>query len=617
MFETVEAANAYYALYTTGAAVDPVTAGSNNGTVCKDSQGADNNSAFVVGWVGFGQKMVAAGYSIDGAAIEWNGVLNGVAADDPVCDPANGGEFAMRYNISAPLTDLTYGAHNVKFYVELEDTTIVLIHEIACETKDPSAIEDSTVDFDSTANADLSGAFTFGPGAGPEGCNYTTAPYKMTGINQLTTRMEGTYVWTVSNYASTKAAWGTLFVRGLPNPNFGDGNYYGHDSKGEDSIGCVGIYINIFEGKLRINVKGMGDGNVPVPNWVEVPYEGKDLTIADDGHKIAIYNGETLIAGIIIEGDVAGMAESATVMLPDGTYTTFTDLAVASSVMGSDIGFIARSADVTFDATTLKPLAGATIPAIPEIPAPAMTSDKTEYMVGEPIMITAKGEGKDWVGIANRGAQESIAYYYVADVSGQTVNLFEKAGAPDGPLTSLPAGEYTLYLIPNDQALAGSTPIAAIDITIVEAPATDWKVDLTTIAGHAVDWTDAGISGAFFKLGYGSTIALGEVDLSKYSSVKISYCCDGSDVTKQNFEDASSLAIGLKNEASSYGQVTDDNFTGDIAHTDMVFSSNGWGSGIRDAVVDLSTVDYNGNVWVTVHNPAGTEIAITGIEFIV
>jgi hypothetical protein len=62
--------------------------------------------------------------------------------------------------------------------------------------------------------------------------------------------------------------------------------------------------------------------------------------------------------------------------------------------------------------------------------------------------------------------------------------------------------------------------------------------------------------------------------------------------------------------------VTTDNFDGDIAHTDMVFSSHGWAGGARDAVVDLTNVDYNGNVWVAVHNPAGTEIAISAIEFI-
>ena len=67
---------------------------------------------------------------------------------------------------------------------------------------------------------------------------------------------------------------------------------------------------------------------------------------------------------------------------------------------------------------------------------------------------------------------------------------------------------------------------------------------------------------------------------------------------------------------SSYGQGTTDDFSGDIAHADMVFSNVGYFAGARDAVVDLSDVTYNGNVWVALHNPANTMIVITGIEFI-
>ena len=135
-------------------------------------------------------------------------------------------------------------------------------------------------------------------------------------------------------------------------------------------------------------------------------------------------------------------------------------------------------------------------------------------------------------------------------------------------------------------------------------------------AGFRADFAAAGYNAPLQLLGYAMAIDLGNIDLSKYSAVKITYGCDGGPVTEANFANASSLAIGLKSEASSYGQVTTDNFDGDIAHTDMVFSSNGWAGGARDAVVDLTNVDYNGNVWVAVHNPAGTEIAISAIEFI-
>lgn len=135
--------------------------------------------------------------------------------------------------------------------------------------------------------------------------------------------------------------------------------------------------------------------------------------------------------------------------------------------------------------------------------------------------------------------------------------------------------------------------------------------------GYKADFAAAGYHAPLQLLGYDVTIDLGTIDLSLYSAVKITYGCDGSPATAENFANASSLAIGLKSEGTSYGQATDDNFNGDIAHTDMVFSSNGWATGAREAVVDLSEVDYNGNVWVAVHNPLGGEIAISAIEFVI
>ena len=152
-----------------------------------------------------------------------------------------------------------------------------------------------------------------------------------------------------------------------------------------------------------------------------------------------------------------------------------------------------------------------------------------------------------------------------------------------------------------------------------EAPAVEnLVIDMSTLggAGYRADFAAAGYNAPLQVLGYGVAIDLGEIDLSKYSAVKITYGCDGGTGTEANFAAASSLAIGLKSTNTSYGQETADNFDGDIAHTDMVFSSNGWASGAREAVVDLTNVDYNGNVWVAVHNPAGTEIAISAIEFI-
>jgi hypothetical protein len=126
----------------------------------------------------------------------------------------------------------------------------------------------------------------------------------------------------------------------------------------------------------------------------------------------------------------------------------------------------------------------------------------------------------------------------------------------------------------------------------------------------------AGLDKPAFQLGYNNWIAIGEMDLAKYSAVRIGYSFNGSETTENAFNEASSKAIGLKSTASSYGQVTTDNFEGDIAHTDMVFSAGG-ASDIRYAEIDLTAIDYNGQVYVTIHNPAGTVVIIESVTFVV
>ena len=153
-------------------------------------------------------------------------------------------------------------------------------------------------------------------------------------------------------------------------------------------------------------------------------------------------------------------------------------------------------------------------------------------------------------------------------------------------------------------------------VDIPEMPA--WVVDMSTMKGqkgYNESSNALGIYSPYMFLEYNFNVYLGSVDLSKYSRVEITYCCDGSDITKDQFASSSSLAIGLKSENSSYGYDRTDNFDGDIAHTDMVFVDRSWAPGARTAVVDLSEITYNGEVWMAIHNPGGTFVAIMDIRF--
>ncbi len=94
----------------------------------------------------------------------------------------------------------------------------------------------------------------------------------------------------------------------------------------------------------------------------------------------------------------------------------------------------------------------------------AISMPKTEFKVGEDVLVTASGEGTDWVGLYKEGdtpgGPASTAWYYVTEHNGEEYAI----------TNSLPAGNYTMGLYLNDgYDLFGE----AIPFTVVadEAPA--------------------------------------------------------------------------------------------------------------------------------------------------
>ena len=147
-----------------------------------------------------------------------------------------------------------------------------------------------------------------------------------------------------------------------------------------------------------------------------------------------------------------------------------------------------------------------------------------------------------------------------------------------------------------------------------------YEVDISTLAdqdGYRANYIGAGYANPLLVLGYNRCIALGEMDLSKYTTLRIQYGCDGGAGTEANFAALNGdTPIGLKSTESSYGNCGTYEMDGDIAHGDMVFSSIGWAGGARWIEIDLTGVDYNGEVFLTVHNPMSTQIAISEIQFV-
>ena len=104
----------------------------------------------------------------------------------------------------------------------------------------------------------------------------------------------------------------------------------------------------------------------------------------------------------------------------------------------------------------------------PPVNTELLSADKTTYAVGEAITITAVGSGTDWVGIAPKGAQGSIRWWYVTSVGSGTP--FDLLTTVDGQQLSgaLPAGEYEIRLIANDQNWSSGAVLASLTVTITE-----------------------------------------------------------------------------------------------------------------------------------------------------
>ncbi len=326
--------------------------------------------------------------------------------------------------------------------------------------------------------------------------------YGVSSFTSMVTNTNGAYAYTV-DVVSTDGPEGfaSIFLRGIQNASI-EKEYYGQDGHDGDSssMGGAGIYLNVIQKDgaptLRVNLKTYNGAYVP--NITYIPINSQTITVADNGNCVSIMAGDELVATIKISGTkdygldaVAAdeLAATAVMTLADGSEIVYEDACVAASHI-SQVGIATRTGSIAFNRVSLMPFSSVAIPSFPEA-VEYLSSDKDDYIVGEPIIITALGEGKDWVGIAERGADLSLAWYYVADVSGQAVNFFEIAqdNATSTAFTSLPAGEYTLYLLPDDQSLRDGTPVAQKDITVHEPIEIDYVTD-----GLVSCYTGAGYS---------------------------------------------------------------------------------------------------------------------------
>ena len=161
-----------------------------------------------------------------------------------------------------------------------------------------------------------------------------------------------------------------------------------------------------------------------------------------------------------------GKGREAYLSLPAGEYTVFLMPNDHSVKSGYDL--ILAKVDITIVAAEQAPVTNDYI-----------KTDKTEYIVGEPIMVSASSanaSGKDWVGIWPRGEMGASIYWeYLADIGKDKafdIRHAAHSGSSRSAYFGIPAGEYTLYLIPNDLTGNNGIPVAlaTVDITVKDDP---------------------------------------------------------------------------------------------------------------------------------------------------
>ena len=119
---------------------------------------------------------------------------------------------------------------------------------------------------------------------------------------------------------------------------------------------------------------------------------------------------------------------------------------------------------------------------------PMLTTNKTTYIEGEPIIINAastNASGKDWLGITVKGdaTNAAIRWNYLTETTADfDIRKASRLGKNRNDLYSIPAGEYTVFIIPDDLTVKNGYDkrLASIDITVIPGDgSTETPVDPT------------------------------------------------------------------------------------------------------------------------------------------
>ncbi|MEE1314282.1 MAG: metallophosphoesterase [Faecalimonas sp.] len=162
-----------------------------------------------------------------------------------------------------------------------------------------------------------------------------------------------------------------------------------------------------------------------------------------------------------LNGNTSGTAVNIRTGTAGGSYPSLLDIPAGEYKL-----ILYTGDDYTSAASTVN------ISVIEDPDAPVLSTNKTEYVEGEDIMVTAIGSGKDWVALYPADQElpsgAYIYYYYVAqgsNTSGSAVNILAGTAGPRTDLADVPAGDYMVVLLENDTY---DTILETVYITVTE-----------------------------------------------------------------------------------------------------------------------------------------------------
>ena len=240
------------------------------------------------------------------------------------------------------------------------------------------------------------------------------------------------------------------------------GNTGGSDSSDElvdnNDEGIIGLEKKTFKKGEPVMVAAVGADM----DWLGI-YDDANDQIANKWHYIRtagsgvaydILQGATFAPGTyLIRFVPASVNSDYTNNSTAHVYITITDEQYVAPDDGGDVG----GGDVGGGDVGGGDVGGGEEPDEPET---LLSLEKTVFKVGEPIMVTAVSTNeKDWIGLFNESGNYLKWYYVPSTLSGVAVDATQGA--------VIPAGNYSIRLIPNDGA-KNTPPLARIDILIVD-----------------------------------------------------------------------------------------------------------------------------------------------------